>query len=103
MGVMTKTRQITVGEREFTLHACPAIGLAAIGGTFAEIGTGSNAGLEALTDGIYYGVKRGAQADATITRDFFAWNIDATNVGALIEAFAEVNGAVLKEPAPGEA
>lgn len=96
-------KQIRVGGREFTLLPCPAIGLQAIGANFTQIGNGSTVGLEALIDGIYYGVKRGARDDATITRDFFAWNIDATNVGDLITAFAEVNGAEIRESPPGEA
>lgn len=95
--------QIRVGDRDFTLLPCPAIGLKAIGQKFAEIGTGSEAGLDALVDGIYYGVKRGAPTDATITRDFFLWNIDATNAADLTLAFARANNAVQKEVAPGEA
>ena len=96
-------RKITVGGREFTLLPCPAIGLKAIGSNFMEIGTGSQAGIDALVDGIYYGVKRGALDDATITRDHFLWNIDPPNAAELTQAFAEVNGAAVREAAPGEA
>lgn len=99
------TKSITVGGRDFQLHPCPAIGLQAIGANFTKIGTSTEAGLDALVDGIYYGVKRGAQGDAAVTREFFAWNIDATNVLELTQAFAEVNGASPKPAgeAPGEA
>ena len=95
------TKNIIVGERELVLHPCPAVGLQAIGANFDKIGTDGAAGLEALIDGIYYGVKRGARDDATITREFFAWNIDSTNCGDLISAFAEVNNAVPQHAAEG--
>jgi hypothetical protein len=97
------TKRITVGEKEFMLYPCPIIGLVAIGAKFAEIGTGSVNGTEALVDGIYYGVKRGLQDDPAVTRTFFEWNIDSTNAAELIQAFAEVNGATTKETPQGEA
>lgn len=85
-------KKITVGDREFNLLPCPSIGLKVIGRNLREIGTPTDAGINALVDGIYYGVKRGAMDDATITRDYFEWNIDAANVNDLMLAFAEVNG-----------
>lgn len=99
---MSQGEKITLGEREFTLLPCPAIGLKVIGRNFTQIGSLSDAGIDAITDCIYYGVKRGSPDDATITREFFEWNIDATNVEALSTAAARVNGATNKEADQGE-
>lgn len=99
-------KKITLGGKVYTLHPCPAIGLKAIGRAFADIGENSEIGLDALIDGIYYGVRRGIQGDPEFTRDFVAWNIDSLNISELTQAFAEVNGATKKtpgEPSTGEA
>lgn len=100
---MSQGEKITLGEREFTLLPCPAVGLKAIGRNFGQIGNLSDAGIDAITDCIYYGIKRTAPDDATITREFVEWNIDATNLEALAEAAARVNGATKKEADQGEA
>lgn len=97
------TEKITLGGRELNLLPCPAIGLKAIGRNIQEIGTGSEAGIDALIDGIYYGIKRGAMDDETVTRDFVEWNIDSTNVGCLTEAFVKANGLSQAEASKGEA
>lgn len=101
---MSKSKKITLGGRELTMFPCPTIGLKAIGKNIQALGTATDAGLDALIDGIYYGVKRGVQGDETITREFFEWNIDAANVAELTRAFAEVNGMVKAgDVPPGEA
>ncbi|MDR3414216.1 MAG: hypothetical protein P4L87_25190 [Formivibrio sp.] len=98
------SKKITVGEREFTLFPCPKIGLSAMGNNFRELGAYSEVGLEMLVLGIYYGVKRGALNDESITREFFEWNIDAINMPQLIKDFVEVNGLnAAAEAAAGEA
>lgn len=83
--------KITLGGREFALLPCPSIGLKAIGKNFREIGTGSDAGIDALVTGIYYGIKRGAQDDPTVNREFVEWNIDAANMETMVRAFVEAN------------
>lgn len=100
---MSEGRKITLGGREFNLLPCPAIGLKTIGRNFTELGSMSETGIDVLTDAIYYGIKREARDDATITREFVEWNIDATNVQALTEAVVAVNQAVEKGATPGEA
>lgn len=100
---MSQGEKITLGEREFTLLPCPAVGLKAIGRNFREIGTNSEAGIDALIDCIYYGIKRAAPNDADITRDFVEWNLDATNMEPLSIVVAQVNKAANKDEAQGEA
>lgn len=99
--------KITLADREFTLLPCPAVGLKTIGRKFEKIGTGSEEGLDALIDGIYFGIKRGIPNDHEFTREFVEWNVDATNLTDLTEAFTTANNAVRKasdtEAAPGEA
>ena len=100
---MPKSEKITLGGLEFDLLPCPAIGLKVIGRNFAMIGSSNEAGIDALTDGIYYGVKRGLpKGDTQFTREFCEWNIDATNIEPLMQAFAAVNNATQGD-ATGEA
>ena len=101
---MMSERKIHLGGKEFTLLPCPAIGLKEIGRNFSQIGTGSEAGVDALTNGIYFGVKRGIPTDKEFTREFVEWNVDATNIEELTNAFAEVNNATPSGGSPqGEA
>jgi hypothetical protein len=101
---MAKAKKIILGEQEFNLLPCPAIGLKEIGRNFGAIGSSNEAGIDALVSGIYYGVKRGlGKDDTSFTREFVEWNIDTTNLELLAQAFADVNDAVKKEGAPGEA
>ena len=87
-------KKITLGGKDYTLLPCPAIGLKEIGRNFGQIGSGSESGIDALTAGIYFGVKRGIPTDKDFTREFVEWNVDATNIEFLTNAFAEVNNAV---------
>lgn len=96
-------RKITLGSNEYTLLPCPAIGLKAIGRNFSQIGTNSEAGIDALVDGLYFGVKRGIPGDKEFTREFVEWNVDATNLDELVSAFADVNSAARRGTDPGEA
>lgn len=99
-------KTIVLGGEKFRLLPCPAIGLKTIGRNFALIGSNNEAGIDALIDGIWYGVTRGlpSEARAAFTREFVEWNIDATNLAELAEAFAEANSAVRTEGAgAGEA
>jgi len=96
---MPNSKKITLDGKEFNLLPCPAIGLKEIGRNFTQIGSANEAGVDALTAGIYYGVKRGLpRGDTEFTREFVEWNIDSTNMEALSIAFAEVNTA----STPGE-
>lgn len=98
-------KKITLGGQDFDLLPCPAIGLKEIGRNFTQIGLGSEAGIDALITGIYYGVKRGLPSeDKAFTREFVEWNIDSTNLEELAAAFSEVNNAAKSGvDAPGEA
>ena len=102
---MTRGVRIILDGKEFDLLSCPAIGLKEIGRNFTAIGSTSESGIDALTAGIYYGVKRGLpRDDVSFTREFVEWNIDPTNIEALSQAFADVNSAVVAGGAPkGEA
>lgn len=97
---------IVLGGEKFRLLPCPAIGLKAIGRNFALIGSNNEAGIDALVDGIWYGIARGLppESRAAFTREFVEWAIDATNLADLADAFATVNSAVKQEGAgTGEA
>lgn len=102
---MPNGKEIMLGEKKYSLLPCPAIGLKAIGRNFSLIGSANEVGIDALTDGIYYGVKRGLPKDDTeFTREFVEWNIDPTNLEELAQAFADVNNAVKAGASPsGEA
>jgi len=99
---MVEGKTIVLGGQAFTLSAVPAVGLKKIGPNLQLIGSDfSEASIDALVDAIYYGVKRN---HPDVTRDFVEMNIDVTNIGEVVDVFAEVNTVKRRtEGAPGEA
>lgn len=88
-------KTITLAGQSFQISALPIIGLKVVGPRlhFIEsIGTGdwSPEAVDALVDGVWYGVKRN---HPEVTREFIENNIDIHNMKAVLDAFAEVNTA----------
>lgn len=83
------SKVITLGGEKFTLSAVPLIGLAKLGEKITLIGKDfSEDSVEALIDGVYFGVKRN---HPEVERSFFEWNIDTSNLKEVLSAFVEVN------------
>jgi len=95
-------KKVTLGGVEYTLSALPLIGLSAIGKNLDLIGDNNSAdGVQALIDGIWYGIKRN---HPDVPREIVEWNIDTHNYKDILEAFTLVNktkdrGASGKPPA----
>lgn len=98
---MANIKEIEINGQKFTLLPVPLAGLKIIGANINLIGKKHTAeAIDALTDAIYYGVKR---THPDVTREFFEMNIDTLNITALVEAFAEVNTPAKKGKSSGEA
>ena len=82
-------KKVTLGGVEYTLSALPLIGLSVIGNKLDLIGDANSAeGIQALVDGIWYGLRRN---HPEIERETVEWNIDTQNFAEILKAFTEVN------------
>jgi len=87
---MSKTT-LTIAGKEFTLSPVPLAGMEklmqALDGEPSVADT-----FKVLIDSVYFGVKRN---HPEVEREFFEWNIDATNVAHILKAVSEVNKAAI--------
>src|SRR5512139_3867529 len=97
---------VVLDEREFPIRATP---LAKLGPLFPALSkldvTGESAdgmaeAARALGEVVFHGIRR---AGGDVTQEFVHENIDFTNLGAVFQVVAKVNGLVPKDAGQGEA